>query len=126
MAWAFSGEQTAFTTSVQNRLRTDRAFVPSIWPLEVANSLLVGVRRGRVTQTEVSAFVVLLHTLPIVVDPVDMSRDLGPTLSFAQNLNLSAYDAAYLELALRTGYPIATQDQRMSAAASAAGIPLVT
>ena len=126
MAWCFRDEATPYARSVFARLRTTGAVAPVIWTLEVANALLMGERRQRLTQNDVVRFIQILRGLPITVDDQGVAGALGPILHLARAQNLTAYDASYLELALREGLPLATQDNRLRAAASAIGIPLVT
>ena len=65
-----------------------------------------------------------MSSLPIAVDEETKAHAFGNTLSLARDHNLSAYDAAYLELAMRRGLPLATLDDKLKAAAQAVGVPL--
>jgi predicted nucleic acid-binding protein len=103
-----------------------QAFVPELWPLEVANALLVGERRKRSTQADTMTWLGFLASLPIAVDEETRAYAFGSTLSLARDHSLSAYDAAYLELAMRRGLPLATLDDKLKAAARAVGVPLYT
>ncbi len=122
LAWCFEDEETPYALGVFNRLRADRALVPTIWPLEVANTLLVGERRGRLTLAATTRFVRVLNGLPITVDDHTSSAALGSVLALSREHGLSAYDATYLELAVREGLPLATEDARLRAAAERAGV----
>ncbi|MPZ14745.1 MAG: PIN domain-containing protein [Chloroflexi bacterium] len=125
MAWLFADEDTPFTESVIDRLRDESALVPVIWPLELANALLVGERRRRVTQAQSERFIQLLDSLPITVD-VDTAEDaFRGVIDIARAQGLSSYDASYIVLAMREGISLATQDQRLRAAATRVGVPLV-
>lgn len=126
MTWCFINETTPYTLEILNRLRTEGATVPTLWPLEVANTLLVGERRRRVTEAEIVTFVQTLQALTITVDDAAVTNAWGPVLALGRAQGLSAYDAAYLELAMRQGLPLATIDTRLSAAAARVGVPLVT
>ncbi len=117
MAWCFDEVGSAYAEKVVARFRDDRAFVPLIWPLEVANSLLVAERRKRITRADNARFVELIRTMPVELDPETGSRALGDTLPLARRTNLSAYDAAYLELAVRRALPLATLDAPLKKAA---------
>lgn len=123
MAWCFADEVNAYTETVLERLQSSAVLVPAIWPLEVANVLLVSERRQRLTQAQTTRFVELLQALPITVDHGQKGLDL--LLALGREHKLSAYDAAYLELAVRSGLALATQDARLSAAAKAIGVSLV-
>lgn len=124
MAWCLE-ETTLETEALLERLRETSGVVPVVWPLEVANIMLVGERRGRITQAQTAHFVQLLGTLPITVDDWAIAVAWETVLALGRTHNLSAYDAAYLELAVRQGLPLATQDARLRAAATAVGVPLV-
>jgi predicted nucleic acid-binding protein len=93
--------------------------------LEVANALLMGERRKRSTEAETIKWTGILASLPIAIDGETHSRAWSDTLSLARGHNLSAYDAAYLELAIRRGMPLATIDGKLRTAAEAAGVALL-
>lgn len=99
------------------------AIVPSLWPLEVANALLMGERRKRATEAKMTAFLNLLAALPISVDDDTAGRAWQSSLHLARSHRLSVYDAAYLELSIRERLPLATLDDHLAAAATAAGVP---
>ena len=82
-------------------------------------------RRGRMTAADLSARVVLLEALPIVVDDATASRALHETLALARAEELTAYDAAYLELAMRHGLPLATRDAALRRSAARLGVSLL-
>jgi predicted nucleic acid-binding protein len=125
MAWCFDDEATPYTDGVRDRLAIARAVVPTIWPLEVANAALVGERRRRLDEARTVRFLALLGDLPIVVDDRTSGRAFGAIAHLARAHNLSAYDAAYLELAMRRALPLATLDAKLIAAARAVGVPLM-
>ncbi len=126
MAWAFEDEADAYAESVGDAMPDARAFVPSLWPLEVANCLLVGERRKRTTEVKVLQFLAEVRTMPIIVDEQTAPRAWRETLALARTHQLSVYDATYLELASRRGLPLATLDGKLKAAAAAVGVPLFT
>jgi predicted nucleic acid-binding protein len=123
MTWCFEDEATPETEAVLDRLADDPAVVPVLWELEVANVLLVGERRGRLSEAQAARFVSLLATLPINVDPAP--PPMTTMMATGRRHGLSAYDAAYLILAEHDGIPLATQDGRLREAARTAGVPLV-
>jgi predicted nucleic acid-binding protein len=125
MAWLLGDEGTDQTIELLQSLETDEAVVPQLWGLEVANVLVVASRRGRVSEEERPRMVSALDDLPIEVDPFTHSHALSATLRLAAQLGISAYDAAYLELAMRRSLPLATLDSRLSAACRQAGATLV-
>ena len=124
LAWAFEDEDNAYTDLVLESLAEAKAFVPTIWPLEVGNALLAAERRGRLNQAATVQFLALLWQLPIVVETEKPEQMLGETLALAREQGLSTYDATYLHLAMRRGYPLATTDEVLRQAATRAGVPL--
>jgi predicted nucleic acid-binding protein len=122
MAWCFDDEATPYTDSVRDCLVDMRAVVPSIWSLEAANATIMGERRKRLNEARSRRFFVLLEALPIILDDETASRAFADTVALARTYQLSAYDAAYLELAIRRGLPLACLDGKLRTAAAAAGV----
>lgn len=125
VAWSFEDETNDYADHVQGQLATKRAVVPLLWPLEVANALLVGERRKRSTEADTARWTAMLAGLQIRVDEQTNSSAWTTTLALARRHKLSAYDAAYLELAIRRGLPLATLDEQLKAAATVAGVALL-
>jgi predicted nucleic acid-binding protein len=124
ICWAFEDQATPLTRAALARLETDRAVVPAIWPIEVANVLLTTERRRKLTPTESNDFVESLRRLGIVI------RDHPPavalrTLALGREYGLTAYDALYLDLAAREDVPLATLDEQLRAAAQKMGVELL-
>lgn len=126
MAWCFEDEAADYADAVLTRLAVAEALVPAIWPLEVANVLLVAERRDRLTQADAARFVRLLRTLPISIDTGTSERALDTILDVGREYRLSSYDASYLELAMREGLPLSTQDSALRQAAAKCGIMFVS
>jgi predicted nucleic acid-binding protein len=82
----------------------------------------MGERRRRTTEAKVTQFVALVTSLPITIDDETTARAWQESLHLARAHNLTVYDAAYLELALRRGLPLATLDDPLKAAAAAVGV----
>ena len=125
LAWCFREERTEATATLLERVQTDAAAVPSLWHLEVANVLALAERRGRITPAESTELIALLETLEIVVDDETPSRALGRVLDLAREERLTAYDAAYLELAMRLGLPLASKDADLCDAAERLGVSVL-
>jgi len=126
VAWCFEDEATKFTEGVLDLLSAGaEAVVPSIWPLEVSNALLVAERRKRIALAKVTALLVRIAGLPISVMPTDAKRAFEQILPMARQQGLSQYDAAYLELAVREGLALATLDGELQRAAKATGVELL-
>lgn len=126
LSWAFEDERTDEAMAVLDRLGRSEAVASAIWPLEVANALLTAERAGRIEPDAANRFSALVLDLPIVIDPVERRRPLDSVRPLARSHGLSAYDASYLELALRLGIPLATLDTRLSEAARAEGVGLLS
>ena len=118
--WFLENQATPYTDAVAQRLRDDRAHVPSVWELEFTNVLRTACVRQRLDAQRAQAVVVQIGALPISVDRHPVAR--SEMLALALRFGLSSYDAAYLELALRLQCPIATQDEAMRQAALACGV----
>lgn len=122
--WLIPDSQPAglpYARGVLEQLKEGQALVPSLFFLEVANVISKLEGKGRITEAETQRYLALLGRLNIAVDPATAKRALGDTLNLARRHRLSAYDAAYLELALREGLPLATLDADLADAAKAAG-----
>jgi predicted nucleic acid-binding protein len=124
MSWCLQDEASAYGDAALATLSTATACVPGIWPLEVANVLAVCERRGRVTAVRIVEFLKMLGDLAIIVDDQTAKKAFGDVLTLARARQISAYDAAYLELAMREGCPLASLDGRLNGAAADLGIPL--
>jgi predicted nucleic acid-binding protein len=120
------GERTPFTEGVLDLLSAGtEVLAPAIWPFEVANALLVAEQRKRITVAQVTALLRRIAGLPISIEPIEPLRAFEQVLSVARQQNLTEYDAAYLELALRTGLPLATLDGKLKQAARSVDVGLV-
>ena len=125
MAWFFEDEEVPYANHVEKALSGGAcAIVPTLWHVEMANALLMGLRRKRTTAEKLRDFVILMSDVPVVVDAFTHLHAWSGILVLAQSHGLSAYDAAYLELAQRRNLPLATLDKRLRTAARAAGISL--
>jgi predicted nucleic acid-binding protein len=122
LTWCFEDEASPETDRLFERVRDDGAVVPGLWHLEVANVLLQAERRGRIGRADVARRLMLISDLPIATDQETTPRAWRETLSLARAENLTAYDAAYLELAERRGLPLMTRDNELGAAAKRLGV----
>lgn len=122
LAWCFPDEASDYADQVLVSLKGHAIAVPAVWSLEVGNAILVGERRRRLKQSEIQQFVDLLDGLSILQDAQPVAENLRTVLPLARRSSLSAYDAAYLELAIRHGAPLASLDNHLRKAAAQAGI----
>lgn len=96
--------------------------VPALWHLEMANVVLTALKRKRLTAAEARQAEHLVQALPVVTDTT--APNIGKLIALGREYHLTAYDAAYLELALRQRLPLATFDTDLARAARKAGVPL--
>jgi predicted nucleic acid-binding protein len=125
LAWFYADETTPGIRRVFELLVKSGAWVPSLWRLEVANILEMGIRRGRHDIAFRQATLADLSLLPINLDPETDGQAWDATLQLAHRHRLSLYDAAYLELAQRRGLPLATLDRDLRNAANAESVQLL-
>ena len=124
--WCFDDEATAYTEGLLNRRAAgEEVMVASVWPLEITNGLLSAQRRGRVTAERVEQFLVQILRLRIHVEPFTTQQAVRDVKQLAQTHQLTAYDAAYLALALRYNLPFATLDIELKQASFAIGVRLI-
>jgi predicted nucleic acid-binding protein len=125
LAWVYSDETTAAVREVLTTIVRGGAWVPSLWRLEVANVLEMGVRRGRHTADFRDATLADLALVPIATDGEAEHHAWGETLQLASRHRLTVYDAAYLELAKRRALALATLDEELRSAGRAEGVQLL-
>ena len=125
LAWIYSDETTDPIRRLFDAVADDGAVVPALWRLEIANSLTVAVRRGRIDANFRRAVLSDLALLDITTDDHTDVHAWGETLSVADRFQLTVYDAAYLELAQRRNLPLATLDRELRVAAKSLGLPLM-
>jgi predicted nucleic acid-binding protein len=124
LAWCLSDEEDELAERVLVQVASDGGIAPAHWPLEVANGLLAAERRGRLEVTDSDRARRLLADLQIEIIPIELSTAAGMVLDTARSHGLSAYDAAYLDLANFRRLALATLDTDLSRAAAAAGVPI--
>lgn len=123
-AWLFAEERTEGVLALFRGLADGPAVVPALWHTETVNLLLVAERRHRITADTGAALLDLLGGLDIETDD-EPSRTQGPVLDLARRYGLTAYDATYLDLALRRRLPLATRDAALIRAVRALGHPVI-
>jgi len=119
-SWCFPDERSDYTNAVLQAMSgTLEAVAPRLLAYEVRNSVLMGVRRRRIGRADALAFIESLKLLPIrLVDPASYDD----VFSLAERHGLTVYDAAYLDVAIREGLPLASLDAALSKAALSAGV----
>ena len=117
VAWLIESEARPETdTLLERHLRKGGALVPDVWGLELGNVLVQAEKRGRITHAQMTIMLEFVGRLPITMDG-DGTRALKEVLTLARVASLTTYDAAYLELAMRRGIPLATLDKTLLRAA---------
>lgn len=124
LAWCFPDEISDYAETVLVGLEGESMLVPGVWELEVANAILVGLRRKRLEMPGVEQFLSLIEQLAPMRDARPVVEHMRDVLPLAAEHGLTAYDAAYLELALRRHARLATLDGKLLAAARAAGVAI--
>jgi len=124
-AWQFPDEESEVVNQVVDMFMEKTAWVPAHWHAEIANGFAIAVRRKRLTKDYRQGALMRISDLPIKTDPDSAAALWKETQLLCDEYQLSAYDAAYLELARRRRIPLATLDAAMNRAAGALGITLI-
>ncbi len=125
ITWCFEDEATPASDGLLDRLGEEPVAAPAIWPLELGNVLVMAERRGRINAAQLAECVALLLELPVAIDEETPQRALDEVLALARAEGLTTYDASYLELAMRLGVPLATQDKALRQAAEKLSTPVL-
>jgi predicted nucleic acid-binding protein len=125
MAWCFEDEFSDATDLLLQRAATEILFVPIGWRVEVVNSLIIGERRNRCTTEQSALFTAQLNRLEIETDTLGQEQAFKQLPILCRKYRLTAYDAAYLELAMRLHLPLATLDLALKKAALDAGVQII-
>jgi len=125
VSWFLDDEASEYGRQVRAQIPYARLVsVPAHWMLEVTNALLVAERRKRIASASVNHALGILRQMPMVTDLETDNQAGRQTLELARQHTLSIYDAAYLELALRSGAALASLDEALKTAAKKRGVRL--
>jgi predicted nucleic acid-binding protein len=119
LSWCFEDEQTPTRLALLERVAEAGALAPQLWPLEVLNGLIMAERRNRLDATRRRQLAAAMQQLPISLDARTSAQAWTASAGLAERFRLTVYDAAYLELAERSGCALATLDKDLRAAAHA-------
>jgi predicted nucleic acid-binding protein len=125
LAWQFKRVDPAELLLAEKALQqlwSEPATVPALWYSEVASGVLRGERQGAISLTQSAFFLSELSHAEIVADELSPRARQATVLDLARAYGLTAYDATYLELAMRRGATLATFDRKLAVAARAAGV----
>lgn len=126
VAWCFEDEASPSLDALLDRVQADGAVVPALWTTEIANVLIQAARRSRIAPDALQERLHLLDMLPIETDTAGAGPGWRATvLALATAEVLSAYDATYLELAIRRALPLASSDAALRRAAARHGVPVL-
>jgi predicted nucleic acid-binding protein len=126
LTWCFADESSALAQKVGLMFKQgDSAITPSFWPHEVLNALLVGEKRKRISRDLIQTFLGDLETLPILLQDLPADAVFDRIQSLSREHGLTAYDAAYLDLAKSNGLSLATLDEDLISACRRADVGLV-
>ncbi len=125
LAWCFPDEASEYADAVLVALEGHPVLVPAVWALEVTNAVVGAERRKRISQQEIRHFLELLGGLTINQESLPVAANVSNILPLAREYGLSAYDASYLDIALRHGVPLATLDSRLEQAGRSAGVEIL-
>lgn len=125
LAWCFADEATVETQNLLNRMAGETAAVPSWWFVEITNVLALAEKKKRITPVQVAEYITLIEGFDLEVDDQAAGRAFDHLLSLCRAHGLTAYDAIYLDLALRQELPLATLDEPLRKAAKAAGVTIL-
>jgi predicted nucleic acid-binding protein len=121
-SWFLPDENDQDAWEAWRRSENEEVWVPLHWWFEVINTMLIGERRRRISESLTARALDRLSVLPLIVEP---RPDEGPVLDLARRHHLTFYDAVYLDLAKRRSAPLATLDKSLIAAAKVERVPLV-
>ncbi len=124
LAWTFQDESNPYADSILGRLSQEEAVVPSLWQFELANSLVQAQRRGRASERDIVQLRKLIENMHVKTSFQSVDLVIRVVLELARSHRLTVYDAAYLEIAMREGLPLATLDDDLRAAAERVGVEL--
>jgi predicted nucleic acid-binding protein len=125
LAWIHAEERTSAINAIAERVAAEGCIVPSIWSSEIANAVVMAMRRKRMTQAGLDEALATLRRMPIKIEQTGRELAWRYALPMAIRHKLTVYDATYLELAVRKQLPLATLDDELIAAARAEGIPVL-
>lgn len=126
LAWVLPDEQSDRARRFGDSLEGDeRLWIPPLWWYEISNALTICQRRKRLGDSDVHAAIQRINGLMLMTDTLLGCDGITKLYSLANENNLTAYDASYLELARRKGIGLATLDQRLAAAATASGVEVI-
>jgi predicted nucleic acid-binding protein len=125
LPWLFEDEASPEADAILDLVNQQGAVVPALWFTEIENGLGIAERRNRLSPASVQEAINLLRGLPLILDELVPSQAFGAVLNLMRSHRLTAYDATYLELAIRRGLPLASNDRELRNAALAVGVTIL-
>jgi predicted nucleic acid-binding protein len=124
LTWVQHGHWATYAADVMRELNRKRPVVPVSWLMHLGQLVVESEWRGQLSAAHVDSRLAIIRGFPILFDNKADTYSWSDTLALARAHLISVHDAAYLELALRVGLPLATIDAALARAAAAAGVPL--
>lgn len=124
LSLVFPDEVETRPAGLSRLLEQEQTFAPAIWPLEVANAIASAVKKQRISKQDILPILSSFEAMSVQIETANIATVFANVLPLAEKHGLSVYDAAYLDLAIRTGARIATLDRRLATAARAEGVEL--
>jgi len=121
LSWFFKDERTGESVAALRSVKQFGALVPALWSAEVVHVLVKAEKRGRLRTEQTATALDYLRALPISVEAGGSAPSFA-ALALVRRFDLSAYDAAYLEVAVNFSLPLATRDDRLASAAGTLGL----
>lgn len=118
LSWFFKDERDEIAVGMARAVTERGAIVPPLFRWEMQNAFISAVRRKRITTELAVANLEALDELGLVVDEPILRSPFGAGIALAHRFRISAYDAAYLELAMRRSLPLMSRDERLMGAAA--------
>jgi predicted nucleic acid-binding protein len=125
LSWVFKDEAAPETDALELQARDYGAVIPSLWYVEIGNALLMAEKQKRITREDAKFHIKVITSLPLEPDRENLHYIMEKTLSLARAHDLTTYDAAYLELALRHDIPLATKNKDLRVAAGKLGVAVL-
>ncbi|HEY9085188.1 MAG TPA: type II toxin-antitoxin system VapC family toxin [Candidatus Tyrphobacter sp.] len=125
LAWSIEDERDDQAEALLHRVVREGAIVPAIWPFEIQNGLRNAVRRRRITEADAQAITSDMADLPIRIADASERPQFHGVLDLAFRFELSVYDAAYVDVALRHDGRLVTRDARLAEVARSLGVAMI-
>lgn len=122
--WLLKSQSDDYTESVLDCLENQDAIVPVLWIYEISNVLAVAEKKKMIQRAEGVGFLKMLHELNISIETLQEIHYDELIYGLGSDYRLTAYDSAYLRLAMARHLPLATKDEDLKKACAKAGVKI--